>query len=415
MVIVRKIVRRNKYGIEMQPEFSSKKVVFYRIINPSLASEGEVWKGEIIEEVPLNKKDKRGVDMYVCNVHLVQRVEEERSARYKGNHQWEVEVYSGDLLVKKILVPETGRKIYFPEETFVSANSVIEMISVYKDRMAIADKCTLKEAVSNPPEWLKDNTEKINKLYKITEYKESLLRSSSEMPIDIVSEFLTNSCDVLVGDVLPVVDYRMPLFGYENSIFAIGDFKFKPIVDWIDSYATLTDRFETKTGEIQSAELRMICKFAAAKKAKWSETQFPLALLGIDSAELPKEEILFEKKRMVYFESHNRVERYLSPEEEEQLKKTFEKEVEEFLNKTEKGEEKKFSYKDLIEIVFQPKIETSIGREHDSEYGVGAKDNSYWITGYLVARCTRKYNVIIKFSESVHEDIRKAIVERVTK
>lgn len=64
------IINKNK---TFPVSFENGKVLFYEIENPTLAKEGEEWDFQFLSEFPLNKKDKRGQEMFVRRVKLTDK------------------------------------------------------------------------------------------------------------------------------------------------------------------------------------------------------------------------------------------------------------------------------------------------------------------------------------------------------
>lgn len=98
------IITKNKFQEKtFNPEFKDKKVIFYKLKNSNLAKEGEDWNYKVISERPLNKKDRRGQDMFLKTCSLTSRNEEVKEQVFDlKSKTFSQLIYSGDVFVKRI-------------------------------------------------------------------------------------------------------------------------------------------------------------------------------------------------------------------------------------------------------------------------------------------------------------------------
>jgi hypothetical protein len=68
-------IKRDKFGrLTSDPIFRNGRVVFPAFENLKLVREDEIWEADIIEEIPLNKVDRKGQPMFRGIVRLLNPV-----------------------------------------------------------------------------------------------------------------------------------------------------------------------------------------------------------------------------------------------------------------------------------------------------------------------------------------------------
>lgn len=425
-VILSKHIVRDKFGkLSLEPSFTFDGPIFYKVINPDKAQEGELWQYALEgAKYPTGKVDRKGKPIYIQPVWLIKRVEIETTPVYESGNKWVVKKCSGNRVLEVSHFEGNIEVIFRPPailltSTFRGERKIIEVFSTWIPKEGFT---------KNFPSWVTDEVkaqavEYIDKTVAALErkkkaeaeaiaYRNSILQSGGPIPGDILREFVTKGVQVVWNrpDAM-VPDYRMPFYGYEDALFKVGDFVFRLGIKELDEdYIEWSESFPTSGGDVSDPEIIKamiaIVGFVANPSIEKS-----LKFLGIQKPPAPHV-LLNEVKRISTAIDSTKRSGYYENMDEDQVQKAlkeFKAKVEE-LKQTFTSEVMEYKFQDLISVKYRSELSTHTGVENDIEEGIGKKDATIYSYKNVVATVEIVWRVKeLYIHPDVHPDVAKAL------
>lgn len=380
---IRKIILSPKGRVEIEPSFEGNPT-FFVPVNQQPLKEGEIWEIETVgEPLPLGKKDKRGRDMFVQKVRLLNRYTTVQKAFYLGDNKWKVVSYSGPHPFYEEIVE--GRK---EDEVFLHRGEV-RLVSYTRDLWGVVIGKEIIETIPTSsilngdiPDWISPQT--IEEIKQFEERKKSIKKSNQasipsggQLPQDLLREFVLRGVEVLNPPDSP--DPRMSFYDYEGSFFKVGEFVFGlGIADMDEDYIEWAETFPTSAGDISDPAIIKIMKKIAFYAASPEHCIAPV--LGIQK---PEDKYLLKKRKWLAgwteysggASSWGRTSeiRSVSEKEREEIISSLQTEVAQ-IQSTFTPSECDWRFQDLIHITWESSLESGVEVVTEVEEGIGMQD-----------------------------------------
>lgn len=421
-MIRKKIIKNLKTNkLEPEPDFYPAPT-FYRIITFKPYAEGEIWEGEIVEEINTGKKDRKGREILVKKIKLIKRIEypAKSMAEFdKNKNCFVVPVFSGDVKVREIDLPVEGY-VYqidpFSREVncFAHANGLSQRVhSVNEEKLLITKPAWLpQEEYEKAIKTFSDIRKRAEKIKEENLKREAeraaLINSGKKLPElsvdELIEQFILYGITII--DPQPI-DHSMPFYGQESAVFDIGGFKFRFNFKLLDEDYYEIESILSSNGVIKDKEIMILLERFARFASRPDKKRLPLDFY-LDK----EEEIIFRKEIILSGEAgrysdpgEGRL--YLHATDIEGIKQSLQEEVDKIeINEAPITKE----FQDLIRMVYSPQLVKKIEIVTDTEEGVGAKDDSYYATTKVVATVDKIYKKKIFIDERVSPQIREILL-----